>query len=532
MEQKAASIRRPRCLRTDESGTTGAIIAVLFSGILMASAVALDFGQILAEYTREQYALDAAALAATDKIGMPDQETAVAQTAQAFWEANRTRGNAELTAVKINPGDGTISGTTGGIVKHSLMQLFGLDYSKVSTRTKISKGTGSIELALVLDNSEALAGQPLDDLKAAARLLVNKLFQAASISEDLRIGIVPFAGAVNVGTQYRGQSWIDNDGLSAFHFENVAERVNRFTLFERMGTSWAGCVEVRQAPYDVTEAAPIPGNPQTLFVPLFAPDEPDEINADGATYTNSYLPDAGGTCPAQTSTCLSYNRKGDCTRWSTPPLPSSTAQRRTCKYANSSIDTSRSGPTRKGPNMHCEARPLTRLTNRKADLLAEIDAMTAAGAANIGEGVMWGWRVISPLGPFADGQPYANSGSRKIMIVLARGANWAEGLRNINDSSYSAWGFGVNNRLNPNSHTTPALTNSMNEMTRAACRNTTAKGVDVYTVGFGQSDAHTRSMLQYCATHPHMNFDAQNLDQLLAVFDGIAKSLLKLRVAG
>src|SRR5262245_12173646 len=114
--------------------------------------------------------------------------------------------------------------------------------------------------------------------------------------------------------------------------------------------------------------------------------------------------------------------------------------------------------------------------------------MIAAGGADISEGIAWGWRVLAPAAPFAQARPYDAASNKKYMIIMARGANCIVGLNNMNNSYYSAWGYGVNNRLNPNSHTTSALTNSMNQKSRDACRGASDKGIQVYTIGFGESD--------------------------------------------
>ena len=118
------------------------------------------------------------------------------------------------------------------------------------------------------------------------------------------------------------------------------------------------------------------------------------------------------------------------------------------------------------------------------------------------------------------------------MIVMARGANWNKGLRNINQSWYSAWGFAVNNRLNSDSHTTSSLENSMDETARAACRGVKDSGIKVLTIGFGASDAHTRSMLQYCASGPHDAYSAETGEELLNIFGSLGREMVQLHVAG
>jgi hypothetical protein len=182
--------------------------------------------------------------------------------------------------------------------------------------------------------------------------------------------------------------------------------------------------------------------------------------------------------------------------------------------------------------MHCDAQPLTALTGWRSEIEDAITAMRAAGTANIADGIMWGWRALSPTEPLPEGRPYNQPNNRKYIIVMARGANWNVGLDNINKSWYSAWGFAANNRLNPNSHTTTALENSMDQTTRAACRGANDSGIKILTIGFGASSAQTQSMLQYCASEPHDAYSAETGDELLNIFESFARELVQLRVAG
>jgi Flp pilus assembly protein TadG len=93
--------------------------------------------------------------------------------------------------------------------------------------------------------------------------------------------------------------------------------------------SWQGCVEARPYPYNVNDAAPgtlddfdlFTGDPATLFVPMFAPDE-----ADKGSFNNDYIDDQDGNCAS-----------------SVPDTGSSTssqqaAQKRLCKYNNEDPD--------------------------------------------------------------------------------------------------------------------------------------------------------------------------------------------------
>jgi Flp pilus assembly protein TadG len=524
----------PAGFAADERGVVAVIFAITFCAVFLAVAVAIDYARTVRDYTRSQNALDSAALAAAHRLGMPDQDTVGRNDADAYYRVNTVKQKdvGTLTGVTMDGDNGQVYATAKGNMLTSLMRAVGAKQVGFNNQTTVKAGIGTVEIALVLDNSSALAGQPIEDLRAAAKSLVNIVFTGGQRSDRVAIGVVPFAGAVNVGRDKRSAWWIDSAGLASYHAENFAQPVSRFTLFDRMATSWAGCVEARPTPYDVDDTPPSSGSPNTLFVPIFAPDEPDPANAGTETFVNNYLADSGGSCPAQTPVCLAYNHRGNCTRWGTPPIPALTAQTQICKYDGATPLVTTLGPTKTGPNMNCDSTPLTPLTSARADINAALDAMTASGGSNISEGIAWAWRVLSPNAPIATARSYDAANNKKYMIILARGANWIAGLNNMNDSYYSAWGYGANNRLNSSSHTTPSLTNSMNQKSRDACRGTSDKGVRVYTIGFGVSDAHTRSMLQYCATLPSMTFTAETADELKAIFETIARELTPVRIAG
>ena len=91
-------------------------------------------------------------------------------------------------------------------------------------------------------------------------------------------------------------------------------RVDNFALFAALDESWGGCVEMRPTPYDAEDTAASTGTPGSMFVPMFAPDAPDNwtcstgsctyVGSSNSTrrYTgaptgsqsyNNYLPDAG-----------------------------------------------------------------------------------------------------------------------------------------------------------------------------------------------------------------------------------------------
>ena len=513
----------------DQRGATMIFFSVGLSVVALAAAMALDYGRIELERTQMQRALDSAALAAAHRLGMPDQDVAGPAAAAAFFKANIPAGSKlAIDSLKINAEAGEVTASSGGLIPTSLMNAFGISSVKVGAGSRIVRGDGTVEVALVLDNSGSMAGQPIIDLKEAARNLVDVIFSGASSNEKVHIGVVPFAGSVNVGAQRRDEGWIDTDGISPVHHENFSEPRSRFDVFQQLGTSWQGCIETRPAPYDTNDTPPSSANPATLFVPMLAPDEPDRGNADGGSYPNNYLNDFGGSCPVPEQVCIDYNkRKERCDEYGPKPLSPSVAQARMCKYEGAAT------PSGLGPNYGCTTSPLLELSAQKQDVTAAIDAMGANGSTNIGEGLMWGWRVLSPEAPFTQGQAWSAPKNQKFIVLMTDGQNtYSRYSDNHNWTSYGAFGFGAKGRLGT-TNSTSALVSQMNAKTLAACTNAKANGIVVYTISFRlESDAATRELLASCATDTSKAFTAGDGNALFNTFQAIGREISQLRVAG
>ena len=121
---------------------------------------------------------------------------------------------------------------------------------------------------------------------------------------------------------------------------------------------------------------------------------------------NSYLDDEGGNCTGSSTTTKVKN---------------DVKQKRTCKYQG--VTPSTSGG--KGPNYRCDSTAITPLTSSRSTLEKAVDALDADGNTNILEGLMWGWRTVSPNAPFGDGRAYNWDGdlirNRKFIIVMTDG---------------------------------------------------------------------------------------------------------------
>ncbi|MDX2156826.1 MAG: pilus assembly protein TadG-related protein [Hyphomicrobiaceae bacterium] len=513
----------------EDGGAIGVFYAVTFMMLMLIVAVAIDYGRADLEYQRVQRAADAAALAASHRLGLPDQEATGAEVARQFFKANTSgnQANEAIEAVTLDSSKGEVRIKAGGTVISSLLNAVGIRNLEVRTASRVVKGDGTVEIALVLDNSGSMAGQPIADLQTAARNLAQVVFTGGAESGRVKVGIVPFSGMVNVGAGNRASGWIDEAGLSPLNGANFSGNTPRLDLYDQLGVSWRGCVEARPAPYDTTDAAVTAANPQSLFVPSFAPDEPDSGNTGGASYQNSYLVDDGGACTPQPTTCLKYSRRGNCTNWYKEPLPPSEAQARLCKYQGATIAAGEDGP-----NYMCDTQPILPLSSSKTEVDSTLNMLEAKGSTNIPEGVAWGWRVLSPEAPFTEGRAYDTPANEKIMIVMTDGANTYSSYSNHNKSWYAAHGYGASGRLGT-TYSSSAYVTRMNEKTLTACANAKAAGVKIYTVAFRlESDPTTLSLLQSCASEASMAYRAGNGASLIAAFERIGTEISKLRIAG
>lgn len=269
--------------------------------------------------------------------------------------------------------------------------------------------------------------------------------------------------------------------------------------------SWQGCVEARPYPYNVSDAAASGGSantgigfgdPATMFVPMFAPDEP------GNHWKVTQDPDEPS--PAGYSAANSW--------WNDDPSSNTgkTRQRNMPKYF---IARSIDAPvlsTGRGPNYSCTTQAITPLTDVTTEtglaaIKAAIDAMKANGNTNVPEGTAWGWRSVSSTAPFTEGRPESEKGNDKVIIVLTDGANTYSVPNNDpggNKSTYAAYGYagqgyngtgttrlfmGTSGAIGQYNYSSSNYTNALNEQMTALCNNAKAGNVLLMTVSLDLS---------------------------------------------
>ncbi len=358
-------------------------------------------------------------------------------------------------------------------------------------------------------DSAGSGGSKINALKDATDAFLDAVFGTQTTSQRVSVGVVPFAYSVNVGTANKTATWMDQGTSATITGQDFSPRTNPFTVWSTMtNSSWGGCVRTRIQPYDVDDTTPTTGD--TLFSPWFMVDEPDDTRHDSTyQYPNNYLSDTGGNCTGSITTWSDIKR-----------------QQRTCKYyhVNSS-----------GPNGACTTTPITPLTANRTTVDNAINAMQPNGNTNIQEGLMWGWRVLSPNAPFTEGKSYTAPNNRKIVVLMTDGENHPATVsdsRNINKSEYSAFGYTKWGYL-VNSNDFDTIKDAMDARMLVGCNNMKAKGMLIYSIALGSpSDvAGSADLLKQCASDPSYYYAPQNSSDLKPVFLKIAQSINSLRIA-
>jgi hypothetical protein len=183
-----------------------------------------------------------------------------------------------------------------------------------------------------------------------------------------------------------------------------------------------------------------------------------------------------------------------------------------------------------GPNKACPDEILP-LTNNRDVLQAKIAGLGHwhGGGTVTSEGLMWGWRTLSPHLPFDQAKPYGQT--RKIIVLFTDGKNMlvANGPGGPVSSDYSAYGHLASSRFGVS--TFADLESRLDERMQLACDNIKAAGIEIYSVMFREQSGTARDLVRSCATSPDRYFLATSQAELLASFDNIAQSITMQRLS-
>ena len=491
-------------LRSQE-GSMMPLVALVVVGMLGASGAAVDTGRAEIVQSKLASSLDAAGLAAGATVSTVDIEEETTKYLNANFN-NYMGATITDVAVTANADNTIFTLTATAELPTTFMRLLGSETITVSANSEITRAISGLELVMVLDNTGSMDGQKLTDLKTSATDLVNIMYGDNESVDDLWIGLVPFSQAVNIGPSRTG--WVSSDA------------------FNWGPTSWAGCVDAREASSRDTTDDP----PSTATFPRYY--WPDDGNNNWiSTNTNT---DSTKICNKKSScTCANYGPCSCTTSGNTTTCIScsGSGSNRSCTQTVTTTSTTYNITSTRTPNKYCP-QEVTPMTGNKTTILNAIDAMVADGQTHIGLGAVWGWRMLSPRwrglwGGEMDSNAlpldYNTPRMNKAAIIMTDGDNtMLSGYR-------GAYWYLSDGKLGTTNQTTAET--ELDTRLSTVCTQMKNNNIIVYTISFGTVSSASQTMLRNCASQSDFYFPSPDSTTLQASFRAIGDSLSNLRVS-
>ncbi len=216
-------LRKLTSFLRDQSANFSMIMAILAIPVAGIVAGAVDYTMASRARTIMQNSLDAALLAAGRTGGDMDAKKAVAQKFLTVELGSTKLDNQSLQLAQGAGGRG-LAGTFDATYKPFMLPILGINKIDIAVRSEVMAGTDAwLDVALVLDNTASLGPEGLDAVKNAAQQFRQTIFAAVGDPSRVQMGVVPFAGAVNVGRDFpRGMLDVNADAPNhALIMENI-----------------------------------------------------------------------------------------------------------------------------------------------------------------------------------------------------------------------------------------------------------------------------------------------------------------------
>ncbi len=605
----------------ERRGATVMMYGLMLFPLIGFTGVAVDLARAYVARAQLQRALDAALLAAVHDVNRasleadysahftgtgtttPTPSTDRDTTFNAYFRANFAAQNMMVERVDYTlTYDGTsnppsLSATATAQMPTAFMRVFttpleNFDTVNVATSGLVYAEVRGMEVVLVLDVTGSMATYTvsypegsgyvtisrLEAMKRAAHELTSILFGAQNSTDNLFIGLVPFATSVNINHPLLDDSNLDvynaNMGLvrpgrptnatSGYDVANPRSS-SSYRLYHASRTGWltstsasaitsqtypyneeewAGCVMARwnnlrtsTTGYDTREDPPSSSNTSTQFTNYAWPRSSnfDYYSSNDRTRNNPYDHTVGSGYGSSTY------------RYRFPPGRSLWSS---------------SGDQHWGPNRSCMENAIIPLIRERRIIDQAITNLRDIGnmGGTIGSlGLVWGWRVLSPSwhNQWYDGvgQPrwydiagntvtagtWSNEGvnyqlplpypgttgahpyMEKVVIFLTDGQN--ETVSN----HYSAYGW-VMNQSSSNGH--PAVAD-INNREQAICNSMRSNGIIIYAIYLGSASHGDQALLENCVdetNNPNHFFLATDGDGLRQAFRTIGGQLNQIRL--
>ena len=190
-----------------ESGNVAMLFGLTIMMILAAVGGAVDYGRWLNARQQTQHAIDAAVLAAGRVLQISGGNAAAAlDTAQRYYDELKSRGTSRDTInFELTDSGSAVQATGDAAVATPFLNIIHIQELPVFTSAKAILAVGgnqqtNIEIGMMLDVTGSMAGSKIQDLRDAAKDLVNIVVWDNQGEYTSRVAIAPFAPRINVGS--------------------------------------------------------------------------------------------------------------------------------------------------------------------------------------------------------------------------------------------------------------------------------------------------------------------------------------------
>ncbi len=493
-----------------QKGNVAIIFGLTMIPLMVLIGGLVDYGMAVKTKSQLTVTLDSAMLAAMMKYS-EDQDVDFEKIILDYVDKNYSKSGKALHGVILEVAtptlsdEGEMSSSIRVKVPTSFLKFVNFDNFEFTVSSSAMVGGSSIEVALVLDNTGSMRGSKIAALKEAANDLLEIVMPEGGNNDGkVKFALIPFADYVNIGTEHA-----DEEGLDIPETYSVMTREGGERCWNTYPDSTYRCVNNPR----------VPGTCYNDGVPY------DCMKWNGRTCTG----DRGEPvrrCEEREAEYKTYKWFG-CVG----------SREHDLNVRDADYDTGVPGMMDTW-NWCRQIAPVTRLTADRDSITTAISRMRSQRNTYIPAGLIWGWRALSPIAPFADGSPYSDGGVRKVIVLMTDGANtksaWGKWNGLENDSRSWKRNLGrkaLNNQSDLYGHN-GSNKSSANAITTELCNNIRAKGITVFTIAFDvEEGSDVEALMQGCAANGGQYFDADDNEGLGDAFKEIGLSLLNLRLS-
>ncbi|MBP9050704.1 MAG: hypothetical protein KBC88_00940 [Alphaproteobacteria bacterium] len=223
-------------------GATAVVFALIIPVVVGSAGMAIDVANAYMVKQRLSHAIDAAALAAAAMGG-----TNATAKVTSFFNQNYPEEKIGATyGLTVTVSGQNMTVTAQADYDTTFGRFMGIDTITVTSSATVTREVLGLEVALVLDVTGSMStNNNIGTLRTAATNFLNKLCPNTTCSSLVKIGIVPFATAVNVGPYGLGKNPNGTTYDTAF-----VNNPNNRSFNQSQSSQWWGCVLARSTPQD------------------------------------------------------------------------------------------------------------------------------------------------------------------------------------------------------------------------------------------------------------------------------------------